>query len=76
MLLAVTLTFYMEFHKGPLLFNIHICDIFFDIIECDIASYVDDNTIFSLMVPLSLIVWISNYPAGFLRGSGIGRKEF
>ena len=29
---------------GPLLFNIYICDIFFDIIECDIASYVDDNT--------------------------------
>ena len=29
---------------GPLLFNFYICDIFFDIIECDIASYVDDNT--------------------------------
>ena len=29
---------------SPLLFNICICDIFFDIIECDIASYVDDNT--------------------------------
>ena len=29
---------------GPLLFNIYICDIFFDIIECDIASYVDHNT--------------------------------
>ena len=28
----------------PLLFNIYICDIFFDIIECDIASYADDNT--------------------------------
>ena len=27
----------------PLLFNIYICDIFFDIIECDIASYADDN---------------------------------
>ena len=27
-----------------LLFNIYICDIFFDIIECDIASYADDNT--------------------------------
>ena len=24
---------------GPLLFNIYICDIYFDIIECDIASY-------------------------------------
>ena len=29
---------------GPLLFNIYICDIFFDIIECDIASYPEDNT--------------------------------
>ena len=29
---------------GPLLFNIYICDIFFDTIECDIASYADDNT--------------------------------
>ena len=29
---------------GPLLFNIYICDICFDIIECDIASYADDNT--------------------------------
>ena len=29
---------------GPLLFNIYICDIFFDKIECDNASYVDDNT--------------------------------
>ena len=28
----------------PLLFNIYICDIFFDIIKCDIASYADDNT--------------------------------
>ena len=29
---------------GPLLFNIYICDIFFDIIESDIASYADYNT--------------------------------
>ena len=29
---------------GPLLYNICIYDIFFDIIECDIASYADDNT--------------------------------
>ena len=28
----------------PLLFNICICDIFYDIIECDIASYADDDT--------------------------------
>ena len=29
---------------APLIFNICICDIAFEIIECDIASYVDDNT--------------------------------
>ena len=27
-----------------LLFNIYICDMFFDITECDISSYGDDNT--------------------------------
>ena len=26
---------------GPLVFSVYICDIFFDIIECDIASYAD-----------------------------------
>ena len=31
---------------GSLFFNIYICDIFFDITECDIASYADDNTRF------------------------------
>ena len=29
---------------GPLLLNIYLCDIFFNIIECDIVSYTDDNT--------------------------------
>ena len=29
---------------GPLLFNINICDMFFEKYECDIASYPDDNT--------------------------------
>ena len=29
---------------GPLLFNIYICDMFYDIDDCDIASSVDDNT--------------------------------
>ena len=29
---------------GPVLFNIHICDMFYDINDCDIASYADDNT--------------------------------
>ena len=29
---------------GSLLFNIYICDMFYDINDCDIASYADDNT--------------------------------
>ena len=29
---------------GPLLFNIYICNKFYDIIDCDIASYAEDNT--------------------------------
>ena len=29
---------------GPLLFNINICDIFFEKYKCDIASCADDNT--------------------------------
>ena len=29
---------------GPLLFNIYICDIFYDIDDCNFASYADDNT--------------------------------
>ena len=28
---------------GPLLFNVYICDKFYDINDCDIASYSDDN---------------------------------
>ena len=29
---------------GPLLFNIYICNMFYDINDCDIARYTDDNT--------------------------------
>ena len=28
---------------GPLLFNVYICDMFYDINDWDIASYADDN---------------------------------
>ena len=28
----------------PLLFNVYICDMFYDINDCDIASYADDST--------------------------------
>ena len=43
---------------GLLLFNYYICDIFFDIIECDIASYADDNTPYNF--DFNLISVISN----------------
>ena len=41
---------------GPLLFNIYICDIFFDIIECDIASYADDNTPYNFDFKLDNVI--------------------
>ena len=55
---------------GPLLFNIYICDIFLDIIECDIPSYADDNTTYNFDFNLgnvinnlekstnSLLIWV------------------
>ena len=43
---------------GLLLFNYYICDIFFDIIECDIASYADDNAPYNF--DFNLINVISN----------------
>ena len=42
--------------KGPLLFNIYICDLFFDIIEIDIANYADDTTPYALDSKLENIV--------------------
>ena len=41
---------------GPLLFNVYICDIFFDIIECDIASYADDNTPYNFDFSLDNVI--------------------
>ena len=29
---------------GPLLFSIYVCGMFYEINDCDIASYTDDNT--------------------------------
>ena len=42
--------------KGPLLFNIYICDLFFDIIEINIANYADDTTPYALDSKLENIV--------------------
>ena len=32
---------------GPLLFSIHLCDLFYFLENTDIASYADDNTLYS-----------------------------
>ena len=32
---------------GPLLFNIHLCDLFYFLENIDIASYAYDNTLYS-----------------------------
>ena len=43
--------------KGPLLLNIYICDLFFDIIEIDIGNYADDTSIlYALDLKLENIV--------------------
>ena len=41
---------------GPLRFNVYICDIFFDIIECDIASYADGNTPYNFDFSLDNVI--------------------
>ena len=33
---------------GPLLFNIHLCDLFYFLEDVDIASYGDDTTIYTV----------------------------
>ena len=41
---------------GPLLFNIYICDMFYDINDCDNASYADDNTPYASSSNLDTII--------------------
>ena len=39
----------LYFHVlGPLLFNIHLCDLFYFLEDLDIASYADDTTIYTV----------------------------
>ena len=33
---------------GPLLFNIHLCDLFYILEDLDIASYADNTTIYTV----------------------------
>ena len=42
--------------KGPLLFDIYICDLFFDILEIDTANYADDTLHYALDSKLENIV--------------------
>ena len=57
-----------ESTKGPLLFNIYICDLFFDIIEIDIANYADDTTPDALDLKLENIVKLLEENANKLSG--------
>ena len=41
---------------GPLLFNIYICDMFYDVDDCDTASYADDNTPYASSSNLDALV--------------------
>ena len=41
---------------GSLLFNIYICNIYFDIIECEIAIYTGDNTRHNLDINLDNVI--------------------
>ena len=41
---------------GPLLFNIYICDMFYDNNDCDIASYADDNTSYRSSFSLEKVI--------------------
>ena len=51
---------YIGFHKGqfwvPFFFNTYIYDMFFYIIECDIASYADDNTPYNFDFNLNNVI--------------------
>ena len=41
---------------GPFHFNVCICDMFFDIAECDIASYADDNAPYTSSFSLVTVI--------------------
>ena len=39
---------------GPLLFNVYICDLFYDIDDIDFASFADDNTPYHILAYMFL----------------------
>ena len=41
---------------GPLLFNIHLCDLFYFLEDLDIASYADDTTIYTVNKKKELVI--------------------
>ena len=50
------LAVFLNLCVGGVLFNIYICDIFFDIIESDIASYADDNAPYNFDFSLNNVI--------------------
>ena len=53
--------------KGPLLFNIHVCNLFFDIIEIDIGNYADDTTPYILdSKPENIVSYLKKMRISFL----------
>ena len=46
---------------GPLLFHICICDMFYDINDCNIASHGDDNTPYSSSNNLDAVITRGNH---------------
>ena len=51
--LYCVLVVFLNLCVGGVLFNTYICDIFFDIIESDIASYADDNPSYNFYFSLN-----------------------
>ena len=44
------LRFFSGFYLGPLLFNIYICDFFFEKSDIDNSNYADDNTSYACVL--------------------------
>ena len=69
--LVVTLKSCMEFHKGQFWvpyfsISLSVMDIFFDITECDIASYADDNMPYNFNFNLNSVISNSEKSANSL----------
>ena len=54
---------------GPLLFNIHLCDLFYFLDNLDIASYADDTTLYTVKANNVSVLNALETPQNFLNGS-------